>query len=659
MVTAFYCLKPYVLLLYGTFGFGGLCVAGASDSRAASIARYANRGSLIGILFLTGAASLLLAAYIAVGSYTLLDATVIAAVVFLVRPGSRQTSKTVLGGLSTAVVVLSLVWWRFEPSMARPLPLAAFALVLAGLALGLCDPGRFRLRLVWLATSLFMAAGLALLIDLGAFRPSQASVVGLVHHWGAFIGPALHVKAGLVPFRDVPLQYGLGPTLAIAAACNGSDCWTGAEILFVGAHLIEGSLFLAMAFATQTRRGWPWIVTVTVVMFAAVFLWPGFPADGNALMETPSSGGIRFLPVTIVACLWFFGRPTAAMVAMVPALLWSPEVAAMTVAVSGLCGTALLGFRRAALLNAALLIGSHATLFLVHRMIFGVWIDPIAFVEYLLHVPGALPVNPFSDILLLAATLGLGGWLICNPVGNPQARRRDLAATALLFAVTSYTLGRSHPNNVCNLAPFLALVALRALDRSAETSGAVGKAASLGLAVSVAALAFSPWEVVPFDPHVVTDIHAVVSGFPAQEPDVARLRSELPQSPELGIADFGPHFARHPAETVVWTPMDPSSLWGFVPNERRKLYIERSARKLRRSGWAIFADYELFLLDDLKAAYDVSNVRFNEGAPFQPGGPPTRYTVACFDPKPEIVMTTIGPACPSERDGRLSAVRVP
>ena len=659
MVDAFFSLKPYVLLLYGTFGLACLRAAGAPDRRAASTAGDAVPGGFIGIFVLIGAATLLLAVYVAVGSYLLLGAAAIAAIVFLMRPGSWQTSNTVFGGLSAAVLVLSIVWWRFEPAVAGPFPLAGFTLVLGGLAVGLCDPGRFRGRFVWLATSLFAAAGLALLFDLGAFRFGQTSIVFLVHHWGAFIGPALHVKVGLVPFRDVPLQYGLGPTLAIAAACDGSDCWTGAEILFAGAHLIQGLLFLAMALATRTRRGWPWIASVTLVMFAAVFLWPGYPADGNALAATPSSGGIRFLPVTLVACLWFFDRPTAALVATVPALLWSPECAAMSVAVSGLCGTALYGFRRAALLNAALLIGSHALLFLVHRSIYGVWIDPMAFVEYVLHVPGALPVNPFSDLLLLAATLGLGGWLVCNPVGDPPAWRRDLAATALLFAVTSYTLGRSHPNNVCNLAPFLALVAMRALDRPTAPSGAVGKAAALGLAVSVAALAFSPWNLVPFDPHVVTDIHAVVAGFPAQEPDVARLRSEVPRSPELGIADFGPQFARHPAETVVWTPMDPSSLWSYVPSERRKLYIERSARTLRRSGWAIFADYELFLLDDLKAAYIVRTVRSSEGAPARPGGPPTRYTVACFDPKPEIVETKIGPACPAEGDEGLKTAQAP
>ncbi len=394
-------------------------------------------------------------------------------------------------------------------------------------------------------------------------------------------------------------------------------------------------------------------------MFAAVFLWPGYPTEGNILLAMPSSGGVRFLPVTLVACLWFYGRRIGAVVAMVPAILWSPDSAAMTVAVSGLCGTALLGFRRAVLLNVALLVGSHVALVLAHRATFGVWIDPTAFVEYVIHVPGALPIDPFSDVLLLASTLGLGGWLVRDPMGDPHARRRDLAATALLFAVTSYTLGRSHPNNICNLAPFLALVALRALDRPSETAGPVGRDVALGLAVAVAALAFSPWTFVPFDPHVVTNIHSVVSGFPAREPDVARLRSQVPPSPELGIADFGPRFARHPAETLVWTPMDPSFLWGFVPSERRKLYIERSARKLRRSGWAIFADYELFLLDDLKSAYIVHGLHSVEGAPAQPGGSSTRYTVACFNPRPDIVAIPDGPSCPSERGGALDAMMAP
>ncbi len=238
MVAAIYSLKSIVLLLYGTFGLGCLRVAGAPDRGVASMASAAVRGGPLGMLLLTTAASLLLARYIAMGSGMLIAGSAIAAIGFLARPGSWRTLSTVLGGLSTAVIVLSLAWWRFEPSQARPLPLAAFALVLAGVAFGLSDPGRFRTRCVWLPTSLFVVAGSALLIDLGAFRLGQTSIVDLVHHWGAFIGSVLHVRAGLVPFRDVPLRYGLGPTLAIAAACEESDCWTGAEILFAGFHLV-------------------------------------------------------------------------------------------------------------------------------------------------------------------------------------------------------------------------------------------------------------------------------------------------------------------------------------------------------------------------------------------------------------------------------------
>jgi hypothetical protein len=42
-----------------------------------------------------------------------------------------------------------------------------------------------------------------------------------------------------------------------------------------------------------------------------------------------------------------------------------------------------------------------------------------------------------------------------------------------LFAAASFWFGRSHPNNVCNLVPFLALVAFRVLDRPAAEAPAV------------------------------------------------------------------------------------------------------------------------------------------------------------------------------------------
>jgi len=403
-----------------------------------------------------------------------------------------------------------------------------------------------------------------------------------------------------------------------------------------------------MVLATAVPRGPTWQCAATIVVFAAVFLWPGYPSVGNGLLANPSVGGIRFLPATLVACLLFFDRPALAAAALVPAALWSPESAAMSITVFGLCETARVGFTRALLRTGGLLAGGYAGLVLLHRAVFGVWMDPAAFAEYVLHVPGPLPINPISNAMVLAAILCIGGWLIMFASPDQATARRDYTATVLLFAASSYWFGRSHPNNICNLMPFLVLVAFRALDRSAGTHLPSGSVMSFGLATSAAALAFSPWQSIPYDPRATVDIQELVADFRVLEPDIEHIREEIPNPDKLGIADFGSSYTRHASEKLIWTPMDPSSLWSFVPSERRQLYIRRSSARLRRSGWAIFDPDQHFLLDDLRAGYTVAMERNFLGAPMPGDGSRRQYLAVCFDPRPDIAGANIGPACPSE-----------
>jgi hypothetical protein len=640
----FFSAKSFYIVIYGLFGVFCICtsirsvnrrLAGAFDSKAI-------RPSIVVVT----AASFMLFGFVITGSHLLVAATVIGTMIFAVWHSAWRAPLALLTGASAVTLVSSLVWWRIEPSPAAPLSLATFAVILGGLAVGFSDSRVRQPNKPVIQTIVFLVAGFLLLIDLGGYQPGEPVLEGLAHHWGAFIGPALHIKAGLVPFYDIPLQYGLGPTLAIAAACRGSDCWTGMEVIVVVLNLVNALLILRMALTTAVPRGWLWHWTATIVVFAAVFLWPGFLPDGSSLVAFPSSSAIRFLPATLVACLLFFGRPAAAAVALVPAVLWSPESAGMSVAVFGLCEIARIGLVRAALCSAGLLSGSYAGLVLLHRATFGVWMDPAAFAEYVLHVPGPLPVNPLSDAMLLAAVLGLGGWLIARPSPDPATARHDRTAIFLLFAATSYWLGRSHPNNICNLAPFLMLVAFRVLDRPRGDRSLLADVTSFGLATSVAALAMSPWHSMPFDPRGTVDIHTVVADFSSVEPDIERIRGLIANPGGLGVADFGPHFLRHPSEKLVWTPMDPSSLWSFVPSERRQLYIRRSSARLRQSGWAIVYDDQRFLFDDLHAGYTVAEQHSFGGAAETPGGSPTHYVAVCFNPRSDIVASIVGPACP-------------
>ncbi len=642
-----FVLKPYFILLY--VGFGGFCFLVASRYYWVDSAWAVDKrdSPALSVLLPAVTASLLIATFVITGSHLLLAAAAIGVVIFAVRHSAWRAPLSLLAAAAAIMLVLSLAWWRIAPSAVVPVPLAAFAVILCSLMVGFSDPWHRRPDMRAIPLAMFLVAGFLLLIDLGGYRPGEPILEALAHHWGAFIGPVLQIQAGLVPFYEIPLQYGLGPTLMIAAACRDTGCWTSTEIIVVIMDLANALLFLRMALATAVPRGVLWHLTATIVIFAASFLWTGVPADGNSLLAFPGVAGIRFLPPTLVACLLFFDYPAIAAAALVPAVLWSPESAAMSIAVFGLCETARIGPLKAALRSAGLLTGSYACLVLLHRVAFGVWTDPAAFAEYVLHVPGSLPIDPFSDALLLAAVLGLGGWLMVRVSPDPVTARRDRTSTFLLFAATSYWLGRSHPNNICNLAPFLVLVALRVLDRPTDHRSLLADVTSFGLSTSVATLALSPWHSIPYDVHATIDIHAVVAEFPSFEPDIEQIRGQIANPAGLGIADFGSSYTRHPSETLVWTPMDPSSLWSYVPSQRRQVYIRRSATRLRRSGWAISNDDQRFLLDDLSAGYAMAEQRSFDGAPSTPGGPPTHYVAVCFNPRPDIAASIVGPACPS------------
>lgn len=481
-----------------------------------------------------------------------------------------------------AALSLSLAWWlQPEPQPQGWWRLALFILVTAAMLFGLKRETRASSKWAYLA---FAFTGLALMTDFAAFQPGSQSLAFLAHHQGAYIGSALHLLAGLVPFYDVPLQYGLGPTLTVAAACKIAGCWNGVAFLTTAGTVLMGLLVLKMA-----TDGKP-TTAATVAVFVAVFLWPGFPDLGTITAATPSVGGMRYLPVTLVAYLLFSGRFRWAVVAMIPAVLWSPEVAFMTIAVFGVHETARLGLIKSAAKTLAIVAGSFAAMVLIHRLIYGVWVQPDVVIEYILHVPGPLPIDPFSDFLFLAAAMALAGWTVKVQNGD----RRALVAATLLFAASSYYLGRSHPNNICNLMPFVVLVALRA-----QPSPLL----RLGIATSIAAITLSYWTFVPFGIDHAEPLQARIAKL---DPGMNEVRSHIVNPDHLGIADIGLALNRHPDETLVWTPMDPWSLWSFVPPERRRLYISRSAQRLHRSGWVILQGDAARLLDDFEAGYTIA-----------------------------------------------------
>src|ERR1035438_3382664 len=124
--------------------------------------------------------------------------------------------------------------------------------------------------------------------------------------------------------------------------------------LMVSSSLAMGILILSMALSTRVAHATRWLVTATLVIFAALYLWPGLVFLGSLPTAFPSIGGLRFLPVTLLAFLLFFRRTTLAAVVLAPAVLWSPETAVMCLVVYGVHETARLGFVKAAIRSAGI-----------------------------------------------------------------------------------------------------------------------------------------------------------------------------------------------------------------------------------------------------------------------------------------------------------------
>ncbi|HEX3677775.1 MAG TPA: hypothetical protein VHU79_10355, partial [Sphingomicrobium sp.] len=133
-----------------------------------------------------------------------------------------------LGGIAAVLLFAPVTWWA--PNL-QPGPLAAGLFILLATAsgylprLGAAAPAKRE------PTSILPTMALALLIGLAAglltapFGSSEP-IYFAWHHWGAYLAPVEAWLAGGLPYRDFPIQYGIGPTALLAAVC-GSDCWRG------------------------------------------------------------------------------------------------------------------------------------------------------------------------------------------------------------------------------------------------------------------------------------------------------------------------------------------------------------------------------------------------------------------------------------------------
>ena len=333
------------------------------------------------------------------------------------------------------------------------------------------------------------------------------------HHWSVYVGSSQALLGGAIPFQDYPVQYGMGPTLLIAALC-GQECWTGTYIAAASTNLLY-LLAMAGCVVLLTRRLPMGLALVALAAMAcAILMWTGYPPDFKGPIATPSVDGLRFFPLAallffIVAAekrgfqqdaaghaLWLLGLAWSPEAAFYATIVWWPYLAlrrAQTIGATSVTDVAMVVLRGAALALGATAAG-FAALAVVFWIVYHQSPSMEGFTAYVRNPPGILPANPTGPVWLALAAAAVVA--VAQLRADARGSRVGFACLMGLLGAGSYYLGRSHDNNVLNLLPFvvLALTAALAIGLKDVASG-FAQVALASLVAFLATFGFESWDV--------------------------------------------------------------------------------------------------------------------------------------------------------------------
>ena len=340
-----------------------------------------------------------------------------------------------LSTLAGLLISVTLPWWRRNQNslpMMSWTELTLFFLITGGALHVLTMTERSvprNLAVSFILFGTFAIIEIIICFSTGIFHSSDALLVAW-HHWGAYIGPSEMVRAGARLFRDVPAQYGLGPTVLIAAM-GGHGCWRGMYYIVAFSALLFGLLVAAIALDVYGRpQGLGKISVILALSLFCCLLWTSYPPTSVSPICTPSVTGMRFLPaLTMVAWLLWRDRGVANLAGLgwghavwAFGVLWSPESAFYVTFVWWPYYLWMHSFRRSEngeVFRPVLLLRAAATLLLSLFVLFvcfltGYWViyrsTPTAYgyLAYMIDPPGPMPINPRGTICFFGGVLALG-----------------------------------------------------------------------------------------------------------------------------------------------------------------------------------------------------------------------------------------------------------
>lgn len=572
----------------------------------------------------------------------------VAGAILLVLASLGYGLRALAGSLAAALLFAAAIWWFGE----NPIPasqhwLAASACLALALLARRC---RFELladhrsslgtRALAIPAALFVI-GLGAGLLTGATN-AQGPATMAWHHWGAYVSPAMSLLGGGVPFRDFPVQYGMGPTLMIAGACGIGNCWNGLYAM----TLVANALYLAAcgwSVTVLTRnmdRASRWLALAALT--CTVLLWCGFPVRWGSPLMTPSVGGMRFLPLALLTALvltaeardarlisrglalgghaiWLVSLAWSSEAAFFASLVWWPWLALRQADAADTPRGKWRALLRGGLIGLAAVLAGYAALAMLFRAVFGDWVSLNDFLLYFRYPPGRMPVFLLGAIwFALGVLLHAFTALAHTSVGS--ARRSLYACLLAALAVGSYYLSRSHDNNLLNLLPFLVvlMVASHCALPGRFSAGFV-RAALAGIVALTSAISFHPWGLLPGSPGVMglqlgpgalTSRFMPVVGQKAQlvTDDSARALADLRQHTSEAVLLFDEQRVMpttDPART--WTGVNNAANFTPLPDDVVRDYIRRGALSYRRPGWIVAADSKAaYWLGLFAAAYDVT-----------------------------------------------------
>jgi small basic protein len=455
-----------------------------------------------------------------------------------------------------------------------------------------------------------------------------------MYHWEFYIGPAELVRQGGWLLWDVPSQYGFLSELAIAWIPTPSP-WEGLFILNSAAgFLLAMTVFLLLR---SLGRGLLNLLMSVSVALVACFLRPGLGSAFSGPDGYPGTGGFRFIWCVVLLLLLLAvlraSAPrarltilTAGNLVWIVSVLWSAESAIYStfvwlpgyfLAVVAECWgqpdkrRRYLTIARLAALPAVFLAAALAIVFVVYQVGLGHGPDLQAFYEYGLTYQagfGSYPLDPGGPgwVLFVAyvATLVTLAWKVRK---QPAVASVVLvAAAALIYATSSYFVGRSHPNNVWNLAPEVCIalavtLTLAGRDWRTDPIPILLRLASAPILIMLLTGTLGEQAaVVDYVSRPQLPLGRIDAGLPPTDPSLQTLLDAHVRAGDrmVYVCDrdyqvdplLSPHLyanTEQPNGASVWLPLVPFGAVKILTPTRRVAYLERFIARHPEGGWLI------------------------------------------------------------------------